>query len=394
MFKSSRNLKVHHRTHTGEKPFECSHCHKRFSQQGSLYRHMLWHQMAAARQSELTSVLTAYEVCSSETHRVIKESNDERPSVCEHCTKQFKNRKNLKVHQRTHTGEKPFDCNKCEKRFSQQGILNRHIQSHKTVHNALRNQRQFVCECCTKCFKTSHHLKVHRRIHTGEKPFGCGECKRQFSQWSILYRHMRCHESLPKAKPKSQMAYGSSSTYQNQDSIFLNGNPEKQHCCMHCSKDFKNARNLVIHMRIHSGEKPYTCFHCNKSFSQNSILYNHLRSHNLTKMYACTVCNRQFTRKSNLQLHARCHSGEKPYSCAVCSKRFALSGSVAKHMVLHSDEKPFACTICEKKFKHSSYLKSHMRCHTGETPYACTVCSKTFRYASSMSVHKRRHEQR
>jgi hypothetical protein len=43
--------------------------------------------------------------------------------------------------------------------------------------------------------------------------------------------------------------------------------------------------NLVVHMRVHTGNKPYTCDRC---------------------MYSCTV-------KGSLVVHMRVHTGDTPY---------------------------------------------------------------------------------
>ena len=40
-------------------------------------------------------------------------------SACDTCGKKFKSKSKLTVHKRVHSGEKPFRCEVCDKKFSQ-----------------------------------------------------------------------------------------------------------------------------------------------------------------------------------------------------------------------------------------------------------------------------------
>ncbi|NXO46874.1 ZN391 protein, partial [Locustella ochotensis] len=46
---------------------------------------------------------------------------------------------------------------------------------------------------CGKGFRQSCHLILHRRIHTGERPYECGVCGESFSYKGNLTQHQRIH---------------------------------------------------------------------------------------------------------------------------------------------------------------------------------------------------------
>ena len=55
------------------------------------------------------------------------------------------------------------------------------------------------------------------------------------------------------------------------------GNLVKAYRCGRCDRKFSSNKDLVRHMRAHTGEKPYKCQYCDKYFSRLDNMTVHQR---------------------------------------------------------------------------------------------------------------------
>ncbi|XP_012278356.1 zinc finger protein 76 isoform X2 [Orussus abietinus] len=215
------------------------------------------------------------------------------------------------------------------------------IVINKLTEPKSRNQHPCPREGCTKVYSTLHHLKVHERSHTGQRPYRCShpKCKKSFSTGYSLKAHLRTHTG------------------------------EKPYKCPteSCNKSFKTSGDLLKHVRTHTGERPFICPFdgCGRSFTTSNIRKVHVRTHTGERPYKCTQpkCGKSFASATNYKNHIRIHSGEKPYVCSIenCGRRFTEYSSLYKHHLVHTQQRPFECKLCFRKYRQSSTLVMHKR---------------------------------
>ncbi|XP_058506964.1 zinc finger protein 229-like [Solea solea] len=177
------HLTRHKLVHQEVRPYQCATCGKGFTQATNLRSHQLIH----SGERQLCAICGKSYRCLK--NHVISKHSDELPAtdavvVCDVCGKKFANRSQLRVHERSHTGEKPFHCDVCGKSYRLKEMLRDHMHTHT-------GQKPYRCSLCAKTFSLATSFMRHRSVHSGETPHSCHACGKHFRLLTFLKAHLQ-----------------------------------------------------------------------------------------------------------------------------------------------------------------------------------------------------------
>ncbi|XP_034838168.1 zinc finger protein OZF-like isoform X3 [Maniola hyperantus] len=209
-------------------------------------------------------------------------------------------------------------CMLCGKCFSNSLLLLQHNLTHLKV--PLIKRKVFICEHCSKYYRNKTNLKNHiltnhvrqynQRIPITKQRHECLICKKTYSyiRW---YEHMKEVHSETKFKCKEcNVLLKNERNFKRHNKHVHEGVTKckiEKTVCPKCPVILDSKYALTTHLRNCHSSETYTCHICNSTLKCKSYLLGHMKRvhYNDGMLHECQICGKEFKSKRYVKVHIK-----------------------------------------------------------------------------------------
>uniref|UniRef100_A0A0D9QZ43 Sal-like protein 1 n=1 Tax=Chlorocebus sabaeus TaxID=60711 RepID=A0A0D9QZ43_CHLSB len=331
-------LKMHYRTHTGERPFKCKICGRAFTTKGNLKTHYSVH-----RAMPPLRVQHSCPICQKKfTNAVVLQQHirmhmggqipntpvpDSYPESMESDTgsfdeKNFDDLDNFSDDNMEDCPEGSIPDTPKSADASQDSLSSSPLPLEMSSIAALENQMKMInaglAEQLQASLKSVENGSVEGDVLTNDSSSVGGDMESQSAG----------SPAISESTSSMQALSPSNSTQEFHKSPSVEEKPQRG-----VPSEFANGLSPTP---VNGGALDLTSSHAEKIIKEDSLgILFPFRDRGKFKNTACDICGKTFACQSALDIHYRSHTKERPFICTVCNRGFSTKGNLKQHMLTH-----------------------------------------------------------
>lgn len=379
---------------SGERPYGCDECDKKFTDSWKLKDHKSIHA-----KKHLEKTMTDQKIAFLNFLQTLSPNGDKTNEVID-------NNIELKTEM---TSDQSFSLNQKSNNFEENHVLN--DSNEKDSNEVTFNQNISQSEDNNSNDVQEMDLLVPQVIIDESEDsyvnFNCTSEDRDSPFTEIIVPHQSLRQTILRPKHSTDDSFPGVLSIKNVEQYVtkVGGSDGNYYVCKwtggttsECGFSTQKSSYITQHVYRHMGERPYKCqwSGCEAKFNKKQNLKLHMTCHTGEQTFRCEYPNCYYTAISAVALasHSQKHLGDKTFQCqwTGCGALFATAIELLRHSKMHSGVRLHSCHFpnCNYASKYRNKLQIHIRRHTNTKPFICQIenCGKSFIVKDKLRRHE------